>query len=211
MHVWMLTWLSAGEALTSLASIPSGTMSVARSSSRESHATSTLASNLSEGSFVQGPADETSARGSSESPCRAVHLLNFPRDGHEPCACATGSDAFPPKSSGTARSRIDESMGPWLRPQVGDTLLLVQQTVHMNPDCLLINRRTYPLKMCYCVNKLHRCFHYDVDSNFVLHSNCRCSENVDVATNKVWPVVIMCRRCSPFPERLIGGDSQAHN
>ena len=53
--------------------------------------------------------------------------------------------------------------------------------------------------------------HYDVDSDFVLHSNCRCSENVDVATNKVWPVVIMCRRCSPFPERLIGGDSQAHN
>ena len=39
---------------TNLASIPSGTMSVARSSSRESHATSMLASNLSEGSFVQG-------------------------------------------------------------------------------------------------------------------------------------------------------------
>ena len=45
---------------------------------------------------MQGPADETFARGSSESPCRAVRLVNFPRDGHEPCACATGSDAFPP-------------------------------------------------------------------------------------------------------------------
>ena len=185
-------------------------MSAGRSSSRGSHATSTLSSNLSEGSSVQGPADETFARGSSESPCRAVRLVNFPRDGHEPSGCATGSDAFPPKSSGTARSGIDEAMGPWLCPQVGEVLLLAQQTVHMDPECLLINRRTYPLKMCYCVNKLHRCFHYDVESDFVLHSNCRCSENVDVATNKVWPVVIMCRRCSPFPERLIGGDSQAH-
>ena len=25
-------------------------------------------------------------------------------------------------------------------------------------------------------------FHYEVDSDLVLHSNCRCSENVDVAT-----------------------------
>ena len=130
-------------------------MSVERSSSRESHATSTLASNSSEGSFVHGPAEETSARGSSESPCRAFHPLNFPRDGHEPCADATGSDDFPPKSSGTARSGIDEAMGPWLRPRVGDMLLLAQQTVHMNRDCLLINRRTYLLRMCYCVDKLH--------------------------------------------------------
>ena len=79
MHVWTLIWLSAGEALTRLSCIPSVVMSVARSSSRESHATSTLASNLSEGSFVQGPAEETSARGSSESPRRAFHSLNFPR------------------------------------------------------------------------------------------------------------------------------------
>ena len=68
-------------------SIPSRTMSVARSQSRGSHATSTLASNWSEGSSEQGPAEETFARGSSESPCRAVCLVNFPRDGrHEPCA-----------------------------------------------------------------------------------------------------------------------------
>ena len=157
MHVWTLVWLSAGEALTSLSRMPIVVMSVAP---RESHATSTLASNSSEGSFVQGPAEETSARGSPESPCRAFHPLNFPRDGHEPSAGATGSDDFPPKSGGTARSGIDEAMGPWLRPQVGDTLLLAQQTVHMNPGCFLISRRTYPLKMCYCVNKLHRCFHY---------------------------------------------------
>ena len=113
-------------------------MSAGRSSSRGSHATSTLSSNLSEGSSVQEPADETFARGSSESPCRAVRLVNFPRDGHEPSACATGSDAFPPKSSGTARSGIDEAMGPWLCPQVGEVLLLAQQTVHMDPECLLI-------------------------------------------------------------------------
>ena len=96
--------------LTSLSRIPFVTMSVERSSSRESHATSTLASNSSEGPFVPGPAEETSARSSLESPCRAFHPLNFPRDGHEPCADATGSEDFPPKRSGTARSGIDESV-----------------------------------------------------------------------------------------------------
>ena len=95
----MFTWLRAGEALTSLSSIPSETMSVARSQTRGSHVTSTLASNWSEGYSEQGPADETFARGSSKSPCRAVRLVNFPRDGHA-CTCATGSDAFPPKSTG---------------------------------------------------------------------------------------------------------------
>ena len=59
---------------------------------------------------------KTSARGSSESPCRAFHRLNFPRDGHGPCADATGSDDFPPKSSGTARSGIDEAMGAVASP-----------------------------------------------------------------------------------------------
>ena len=57
----MFAWLRAGKTLTSLASLPSGTMSVARSLSRESHATSTLASNWSEGSSEQGPTDETFA------------------------------------------------------------------------------------------------------------------------------------------------------
>ena len=56
-------------------------------------------------------------------------------------------------------------------------------------ECALITRRTYPLRMCYCVTKLHRCFHYEVDSDLVLHSNCRCSKNVDVATDKFWLVV----------------------
>ena len=143
--------------------------------------------------------------------CRAIRLVNFPRDGHAPSDCASGSDAFPPKSSGAARSGIDEAMGPWLCPQEGDVLLLAHLTVHMDPECLLIiSRRTYPLRMCYCVTKLHRCFHYDVDSDFVLHSNCRCSENVDVATDKYWPVVTMCRLCSPFPERQDDGNSSAH-
>ena len=70
--------------------------------------------------------------------------------------------------------------------------------------------RVTSLRMCYCVTKLHRCFHYDVDSDFVLHSNCRCSENVDVATDKFWPVVTMCRRCSPFAEGQNDGNSPAH-
>ena len=60
-------------------------------------------------------------------------------------------------------------------------------------------QRTYPLRMCYCVTKLHRCFHYDVDSDFVLHSNYRCSENVDVATDKFWPVVTMYRHWAASP------------
>ena len=97
-----------------------------------------LASDSSDGSFAQGPAEETSARGSLECPCRAFHPLNFPRDGHEPCADSTGSNEFPSKRSVTARCGIDETIGPWLRPRVEDTLLLAQQTVHMNPDCLLI-------------------------------------------------------------------------
>ena len=141
---------------------------------------------------------------------RLTRLVNFPRDGHAPSDCASGSDAFPPKSSAAARSGTDEAMGPWLCPQDGDVLLLAHLTVHMDPECLLITRRTYSLRMCYCVTKLHRCFHYDVDSDFVLHSNCRCSENVDVATDKFWPVVTMCRRCSPFPERQDDGNSPAH-
>ena len=104
------------------------------------------ASNWSEGSSMQEPTDETLARGSSESLRRAVRLVNFPRDGHAPCTCATGSDAFPPKSGGAARSGIDEAMGPWLCLQEGDVLLLAQQTVHMDPECLLITRRTYLLR-----------------------------------------------------------------
>ena len=185
-------------------------MSVTRSLSQESHATSTLASNWSEWSSVQGPTEETLARGSSDCPCRAIRLVKFPRDGQAPSDTASGSDAFPPKSSAAARSGIDEAMGPWLSPQEGDVLLLAHLTVHMDPECVLITRRTYPLRMCYCVTKLHRCFHYEVDSDLVLHSNCRCSENVDVATDKFWPVVTMCRRCSPFPEGPNDGYSPTH-
>ena len=111
-HVCMVVWLRAGEASTSFVCPMRVTMSVTRSLSQGSHAASTLASNWSEWSSVQGPTDETLARGSSESPCRAIRLVNFPRDGHAPCVCASGSDAFTPKSSGAARSGIDEAMGP---------------------------------------------------------------------------------------------------
>ena len=160
-HVHMFAcfvWLRAGEASTSFTCPLCVIMSVTRSLSQGSHAASTLASNWSEWSSVQGPTDETFARGSSDCPCRAIRLVNFPCDGHAPSDCASGSDAFPPKSSGAARSGIDEAMGPWLCPQEGDVLLLAHLTVHMDPECLLITRRTYPLRMCYCVTKLHRCF-----------------------------------------------------
>ena len=102
--------------------------------------------------------------------CSCLHAClaqSCPRDGQTPSDCASGSDAFPPKSSAAARSGIDEAMGPWLCPQEGDVLLLAHLTVHMDSECVLITRRTYPLRMCYCVTKLHRCFHYEVDSDLV--------------------------------------------
>ena len=64
------------------------------------------------------------------------------RDGQAPSDTASGSYAFPPKSSAAARSGIDEAMGPWLSPQEGDVLLLAHLTVHMDPECVLITRRT---------------------------------------------------------------------
>lgn len=127
---------------------------------------------------------------------RRVH----PRDGHEPSDEAAGSNEFPSKRAVVEWGGVDE-MGPWLRPRVEDTFLLSQQTVHMNPGCPLITRGAFQLCTCYCVDKLHRCFHYDVDNNFFLHTNRRCSENVDIATGQVWPVVV-CRRCCSFPETL---------
>ena len=60
-------------------------MSVTRSLLQESHATSTLASNWSEWSSVQGPTDETLARGSSDCPCGAIRLVKFPRDVEKCC------------------------------------------------------------------------------------------------------------------------------
>ena len=47
------------------------------------------------------------------------------------------------------------------------------------------NRGSSSLTLCYCVGKLHRCFHYDVDMHM----------------GWIWPVVIMCRWCCPFSER----------
>ena len=131
----MLVWLRAGEASTSFICPLRVIMSVTRSLSQGSHAASTLASNWSEWSSVQGPTDETLARGSSDCPCRVIRLVNFPRDGHGPSDCASGSDAFPPKSSAAARSGIDEAMGPWLCPQEGDVLLLAHRVLaHYQAD-----------------------------------------------------------------------------
>ena len=93
-------------------------------------------------------------------------------------------------------------MGPWLRLRSEDVVHLSQRTIHMNPECSLITRGTFRLDLCYCVDKLHRCFHYEVDNNFCLHASSRCSENVDIATGQNWPAVVMRRRCCPFPECL---------
>ena len=106
-HACMLVWLRAGEASTSFSCPERVFMSVTRSLSQESHATSTLASNWSDWSSVQGPTEETLARGSSDCPCRAIRLVKFPRDGQAPSDTASGSDAFPPKSNAAARSGIE--------------------------------------------------------------------------------------------------------
>ena len=143
---------------------------------------------------------ETDARGSDESPCRAYHPMTFPRDGHVPSDDAIGSDEFPAKPAVTAWGGVDE-MGPWLRVRDTDSLLYCDRTVHWSPECPLLSGRSFRLTQCYCADKLHRCFHYDVDDTFCLHGNSRCNENVDIATGVVWPVVVMCRWCCPFPER----------
>ncbi len=90
-------------------------------------------------------------------------------------------------------------MGPWLRLRSEDVLHLLQRIIHMNPECSLITRIPFRLDPCYCVDKLHKRFHYEVDDNFCLHAGSRCSENVDIATGEHWPAVVMCRQCCPFP------------
>ena len=130
---------------------------------------------------------ETGASGSDDSPCR-----------HLPSHDATGSDEFPAKPVVTEWEGLDE-MGPWLRVKDTDRLLLGNRTVHWSPDCPFLSGRSFGLTQCYCADKLHKCFHYDVDDNFCLHGNSRCHGNVDVVAGVVWPVVVMCRRCCPFP------------
>ena len=159
---------------------------------------STVHSSVYESSSDPLLLSETDARGSDESPCRAYHPMTFPRDGHLPSHDATGSDEFPAKSVVTEWEGLDE-MGPWLRVKDTDRLLLGDRTVHWSPDCPFLSSRSFCLTQCYCADKLHKCFHYDVDDNFCLHGNSRCHENVDVAAGVVWPVVVMCRWCCPFP------------
>ena len=52
----------------------------------ESEVTSTLGSSDVAGTSDPGPLEETAARGSGDSPCRAFYPLTHPRDGHEPHA-----------------------------------------------------------------------------------------------------------------------------
>ena len=147
-----------------------------------------------------GPLAETVARGSDDSPCRAYYPLTHPRDGHEPHDGALSSGEFPPKLDVPERGGVDD-MGTWLRIRPTDSLILARRMVHMSTRCPFLSRASSSLTLCYCVDKLHRCFHYDVDDNYCLHVNSRCSENVGMHTGWIWPVVIMCRWCCPFPER----------
>ena len=158
--------------------------------------------------FANGPEgqevlEETAASGSKDSPCRAFHPLTFPRDGHEPHHGALGSQDFPLKQEDTLTVGTDV-MGPWVRVRSNEVLHLSQQIVHMNPACSIISRTPYCLTSCYCVDKLHKRFHYEVDTNFCLHVSSRCSENVDLSTGERWPAVVMCRQCCPFP--VAGGN-----
>ena len=147
-----------------------------------------------------GPLEETAARGSADSPCRAFHPLTHPRDGREPHDEALSSGEFPTKPEVIEWGGVDE-MGPWLRVHSTDSLLLSRRMVHMSTGCPFLSSASSSLTLCYCVDKLHRCFHYDVDDHYCLHANSRCSENVDMHTGWIWPVVIMCRWCCPFRER----------
>ena len=163
-----------------------------------SHDASTVRSSVDGNSDYQSALDETHATGSEDFPCRAFHPFTFPRDGHEPHDGALGSSEFPAKSVVTEWGGVDV-MGPWLRIRENDTLVLGNCTVHWTAECSLHRGEPFPLTRCYCVDKLHKCFHYDVDDAFCLHANCRCSENIDVVAGRIWPVVVMCRWCSPFP------------
>ncbi len=128
----------------------------------KSLARSTIASSVTDNFFAQPPLEETTARGSKEFPCRAFRPLFFPRDGYEPYEGALGSQDFPPKRTVTKWGGVDV-MGPWLRLRSEDVVLLSHRTIHMNPAYSLITRSTFRLDLCYCVDKLHRCFHYEVD------------------------------------------------
>ena len=90
-------------------------------------------------------------------------------------------------------------MGPWVRLQATDVLYLCRDIVHMDPSCSIISHTPYCLTTCYCVDKLHKLFHYEVDTNFRLHLSSCCNENVDLVTGERWPSVVLCRHCCPFP------------
>ena len=133
------------------------------------------------------PMEETAAR----VPCRAFHPLAHPRDGHAASDCALGSDEFPPKPLVGEMAGVDV-MGPRIRLRPDDQLLLHHRMVHMTATCPLLSSNPPKLTACYCVDCLHRRFHYDIENKYQLHANCRCSENVDMLTGWRWPVVVMC-------------------
>ena len=89
---------------------------------------------------------ETGASGSDDSPCRAIHLLTYPRDGRLPSHDATGPDDFPAKPVVTMWEGIDE-MGPWLRVKETDRLLLGDRTVHWSPNCPFLSGGSFGLTL----------------------------------------------------------------
>ena len=123
------------------------------SGSDDSRASSTLTSGGAS-TLNSGPLSETSASGSDDPPCRSFHPMTFPRDGHPPLEEALSSGEFPVKPVVTERGGVDE-MGPWLRVRATDQLLLCERTVHWSAECPFLQRGTFSLTPCYCVDKLH--------------------------------------------------------
>ena len=188
---------SAGEASASLVAVVEIGARIAlmlgpRAHSDDSNTLSTLDSSDVASTSDPGPLEETAARGSGDFPCRAFYPLTHPRDGHVPHDEALSSGEFPAKPAIT-------EWGVWMRWGPGCVFALQIHYSFLNEWCIcLLGVPFLPLTSCYCVDKLHRCFHYDVDDNFCLHANSRCSENVDINTGWIWPVVVMCRWCCPF-------------
>ena len=130
------------------------------------------------------------------SPVRLI-LVSVGCSSNKHCIWMQRSRDFPPKEEVTSPVGTDV-MGPWVRLQATDVLYLCRDIVHMDPSCSIISHTPYCLTTCYCLDKLHKLFHCEVDTNFCLHLSSCCNENVDLVTGERWPSVVLCRHCAPF-------------
>ena len=73
------------------------------SGSDDSSASSTLDSSVAASTFDLGPLEETTARGSGDSPCRSVYPVTHPRDGHGPHEEALSSGELSQSGEGWMR------------------------------------------------------------------------------------------------------------